>query len=162
MVLYQMMLDDISTDSILQVWFSTGWSKKTLAHFHNSCFKVQADLELNLQENGILMELLSHWDKKTIDMELAHKLLIEQVQGSQLEPLANLHHKNDRVDFARYILTGHIFGEHESDYDYGNLTMFSLPDSLKKYERRKESFFYTIAIDYLEYRKSLLDRYKIY
>ena len=40
MVLYQMMFDNLSIDSILQAWFSTGWSKKTLDNFHHSCNEV--------------------------------------------------------------------------------------------------------------------------
>ncbi len=156
-VLYKMMLDDVCMKSILQAWFSTGWSKKTLDDFQQSCTRVKADLDPTVHGNTDLKELLSHWINTTVEMESVQGLWSEKVDHLELITLANLRYEHDRVDYAKYVLTGHIFGREECDYMYGNLTMFALPDSCKEYIREKESLFFTIAIDFFGYTTTLLE-----
>ncbi len=159
-VLYQMMLDNVYIDSILQAWFSTRWSRKTLDDFQQSGAKVNANLDLTAHGSAEVMELLSHWITTILDLRSDPSVLeswTEHVKHLEMETLANLRYEHDRADFAYYFFRGTLFAENESDYLYGNVTMFGLPDSFKGYIRQKESIFFTIAIDFLKYTTSLLE-----
>ncbi len=156
MVLYQMMKDSTCIDSILQVWFSTGWSKKTLEDFQLSCHKVLKNLDPKIPSYLPIKELLTHWMKTSVGMKSVQILWTQHVAQHMLDPIPNLRHEKDRVEYARYISTGHIFGRENGDYVYGNLTMFSLPDSFKGFKREEENFFAAIAMNQIEYKQSLL------
>ena len=156
MVLYQMMKNSACIDSILQVWFSTGWSKKTLEDFHLSCRLVLENLDSMINHSSAIKELLAHWMKTTVGMKSVQILWTQHVAQHLLDPILNLCHEKDRVEYARYISTGHIFGSEKSDYIYGNLSMFSLPNSFEGFKREEENFFAANAMDSLEYATSLL------
>ncbi len=156
MVLYQMMLDNLSTDSILQAWFSTGWSKKTLNDFHHSCNEVLKALDVKTSHGLKIEELIIHWMNTTLRMKSVELLWVQHIEERMLETLRNLRYEKDRIEYARYLSTGHIFGNEKSDYIYGNLTMFTLPDSFRNFKREEENFFAAIALDSLEYDTSLL------
>ena len=156
MVLYQMMKDSACIDSILQVWFSTGWSKKTLEDFHLACQRVLHNLDPVTNQNLAVNELLTHWMKTTLSMKSVQILWTQHVTQHLIDPIVNLCKEKDRVEYARYISTGHIFGSEKGDYIYGNLSMFSLPDLFEGFKREEENFFAAIALDSLCYDTSLL------
>ena len=62
----------------------------------------------------------------------------------ELEPCANLKSEIDRVEYARYILTGYIFEEGEASLDCGNRTMFAVPPSLGVSKKTGENFYNTL------------------
>ncbi len=156
MVLYQMMVDGVSIDSILQAWFSTGWSKKTLSDYQSSCSKVLKYLDPSKDTDLSISRLLTHWMKTTLKMDSVQYKWTQFLQESRFEPLANLQYEKDRVDYARYLITGHIFGNNKEDYTYGNPTMFSLPQFCSDFHLNEENFFATLAMDFLDYKSSLL------
>ncbi len=155
MVLYQMMKDSMSLDSILQVWFSTGWSKKTLDDFQLSCNQVLKNLDSTINDNLAITVLLNHWIKTTIGMRSVQILWTQHIAQHLLHPIPNLRQEKDRLEYARYISTGQIFGNDKSDFVYGNLSMFSLPDSFEGFKRQEENFYAAIAMDPIEYNASL-------
>ncbi len=156
-VLYHMMKNVACIDSILQVWFSTGWSKKTLDNFHLSCSQVLQNLDYTFHcDLAMIKELLTHWMKTTLSMKSVQILWMQHIEQCLLHPLPNLYHEKDRVEYARYLSTGHIFGSDKSDFLYGNLSMFSLPDSFQGFKREQENILAAIAMDSLEYDDSLL------
>ena len=54
-VLYKMILNQASARSILQVWFSTGWSEHTLKEFTLACQQLLKSEELNTGLPGSMM-----------------------------------------------------------------------------------------------------------
>ncbi len=156
MVLYQMLLTGMPTVSILQVWFSTGWNERTLQDFKEACTEVLTKMEPTSKNLECVIEILAHWTRTTIRMKSVQGLWSQHLADQFLDPLPNFVNEIDRVEYARYISTGHIFGNSSSDYQYGNLTMFSLPKSCQKYIRGEENFFAALALDELTYNKSLL------
>ena len=54
--------------------------------------------------------------------------------------LVNLKKECDRVDYARYLLTGTIFAD-EIQVKHGNVTMFCIPENLGVSKVDDENFF---------------------
>ncbi len=158
LVIYQMMLSKNDPKSILQVWFSSGWSKKTLNDFQRACQGVINNLEKSSTKNEmqILIEVIKFWKESEVPMRSVIGLWTKDIQDYVLDPLYQLASKTDRMDYARYIATGHIFGETQSDYEYGNATFFCFVDMNLYNFRVNESIFTTFSLDELPYNGSLL------
>ncbi len=154
-VLYQMILENKDIDSILQVWFSSGWSQKTLDDFQHCCAEVLKDFDSLADENTKVKALLTHWMKTNVSMKSVQGQWTMHVSEHLLDPLQNLLTKQDRVEYARYIGTGHLFGIKKEDYIFGNLSMFSLPASFEGFKREEESILAAISMDRFEYTTSL-------
>ena len=54
-VLYKMILNQASSRSILQVWFSTGWSEQTLKEFIKACNQLLESKELKDKDEASLV-----------------------------------------------------------------------------------------------------------
>ena len=65
-VLYQMILNQASSRSILQVWFSSGWSDSTLQEFLKACHDILKQNELTKDE----IKLVNHWLSNNIAIEV--------------------------------------------------------------------------------------------
>ena len=68
-VLYQMILNKAKSRSILQVWFSTGWSESTLKEFIEACNLLLESKKLPNNEAN----LVQHWLKKNVTLPMATK-----------------------------------------------------------------------------------------
>ncbi len=161
MILYYMMASDMPLDSILQVWFSTGWNEETLSKFQLTC-KVLLRAEVIIPSDPSpdspwrkVRALIQHWLDTTLSMKSVQILWSQHINQS-MHALLNLRYEIDRVEYARYLSTGHLFGKDDHDYKYGNVTMFSLPDEYQNMKRHAENFFNTIAVDSLKYETSLM------
>ena len=66
-VLYQMILNQAQSRSILQVWFSSGWSDSTLKEFIEACNLLLQCKKLPKNEAN----LLQHWLKKNVTLTMA-------------------------------------------------------------------------------------------
>ena len=66
-VLYQMILNQAQSRSILQVWFSSGWSESTLKEFIEACNLLLESKKLPKNEAN----LLQHWLKKNVTLTMA-------------------------------------------------------------------------------------------
>ena len=61
-VLYQMILNQANSRSVLQVWFSTGWSDSTLKEFIEACNRLLKSKKLPKNE----ADLVRHWIIKNL------------------------------------------------------------------------------------------------
>ena len=59
-----MILNQAMSRSILQVWFSTGWSESTLKEFIEACNRLLESKELPKHE----AELVRHWLTKNVTL----------------------------------------------------------------------------------------------
>ncbi len=109
----------------------------------------------NLQP--IVKKLLNHWRTKKITAKSIEPVWSQMVSDHQLQPLNNLAHEKDRMDYARYMMTGHIFGESDADYKFGNVTTFSLPHEFDSWRRDTENFYAALSLEDFEYKGSLMD-----
>ena len=66
-VLYQMILNQAKSRSILQVWFSSGWSESTLKEFIEACNLLLESKKLPKNEAN----LVQHWLKKNVTLQMA-------------------------------------------------------------------------------------------
>ncbi len=161
LILFYMMAGDMPLDSILQIWFSTGWSEETLSKFQMVCRVMLSNekvIPLHVPRGspwGRIRALIQHWNDTTMSMKSV-QILWAQHNKQSMHALLNLRYEVDRVEYARYLATGHLFGKSDRDYKYGNVTMFSLPDGYEDYKLVEENFFNTIAVDSLEYEKSIM------
>ena len=153
-ILYEMMLKGVSPITILQVWFSTGWNMKTQEDFQKTC----ADLleEPDIKADQRLKDLLHHWMVSKRSFNSTQPLWYKFVREIMLDPLQNLRYKTDRIDYARYLFTGCIFGKAGEDYVFGNPTMFSLPKGFENHKREEENFFYALSMNNFTYNQSMM------
>ena len=59
-VIYQMILNQVMSRSILQVWFSSGWSNSTLKDFIDACNQLMKSKELLENESNLVKYWLSN------------------------------------------------------------------------------------------------------
>ena len=143
--------------SILQVWFSSAWSNQTHQEFVEAC-------EILLKESTLDQELLYFirlWKDSYLSVteaanrwSLAHK---SRCETALYEDLANMRYKIDRAEYARYLFTGFIFEEAESDLHCGNSTMFSVSKTNVQVKVEKENFyfFFNFSDNRFSYNSSL-------
>ncbi|XP_057300827.1 uncharacterized protein LOC130635505 isoform X1 [Hydractinia symbiolongicarpus] len=129
LIVYEMMKMQSSLDSILEVWFSTGWSKDTLKTFKNACTRVIT----SSKQTPNVRDLISHWRHATITLkEAVSRWQAVLLQNDPMGAVSSLLKKQDRIDFCRYELTGQIFGQLELQC-HGNVSMFSMTSPFKHY-----------------------------
>ena len=154
-VIYEMLLKKISLESILQVWFSTGLDEKTQKEFQKVCCNLMKDKDLATDIR--VKKLLNHWAISQVGFKTVLPLWKQFVGEYQLEPLNNLRYEKDRLDYARYMLTGKIFGKNDKDYVFGNVTIFSLPEEFDNYHRQDQNFFAALSFEDFTYEGSLIE-----
>ena len=128
-LLHRMLLDNASSRSILQVWFSSCWSETTLEQFLFSCKSLMNGNSLAKEEQS----LVGFWLTNTVTVKNACSEWFKGVENSivsDFKPCANFRHEIDRVEYARYLFTGYIFVEKETSLVCGNRTMFAIPEHL--------------------------------
>ena len=64
-----MILNQAKSRSILQVWFSSGWSESTLKEFVEACNLLLKSKKLSKNE----ADLVQHWLKKNVTLLMATK-----------------------------------------------------------------------------------------
>ena len=153
-ILYEMMLKGVSPITILQVWFSTGWNTKTQEDFQKTCSDLLDKPDIEADQR--MKILLHHWMVSKRSVKSTQPLWYKFVREIGLSPLQNLRYEIDRIDYARYLFTGCIFGESGEDYVFGNSTMFSLPKGFENHRREEENFFYGLSMSNFNYKHSLM------
>ena len=155
-VIYEMMVNRLSSDSILQVWFSSGWNEKTQEDFQQTCRKLLNIKEFKTDER--VKKMLNHWVVSKVSAESVLQIWKRLVKDRQFSPLNRLRYEKDRLAYARYLLTGHIFGKNEKDYVFGNVTIFSFPSDNYRYINRKEdNIFAALSLKDFIYEGSLIE-----
>ena len=158
-ILYQMIRNKVNPRSILQVWFSSAWTDEAQKDFLQSVEELVAVKDTNIKEN--IKELLNYWLKSKLasktSQDLWSKHFLKDHVNKVFEPCVNLKKECDRVDYARYLLTGTIFAD-ENQVKHGNITMFCIPENLGVCKVDDEDFFNTFNFFHEEfsYRDSLM------
>eukprot|EP00818_Percolomonas_sp_WS_P002251 CAMPEP_0117435756 /NCGR_PEP_ID=MMETSP0759-20121206/647_1 /TAXON_ID=63605 /ORGANISM="Percolomonas cosmopolitus, Strain WS" /LENGTH=515 /DNA_ID=CAMNT_0005227317 /DNA_START=127 /DNA_END=1671 /DNA_ORIENTATION=+ len=132
----------VPLDSVLQVWYSSGWSRETEDTFRKTCKDLLSLNSLDSRElqGSNVRKQLSAWSSAQ-----SIPLSTSRVGWRCLHPsvcnvtrtVYNLKRVQDRMDYIKYVLTGEI-DEHS---EVGSLSMFSretIPE---------ESFFHSICTD---------------
>ena len=147
-----MLTEGVPVDQILQIWFSSCISPeaaKSLALFSE---------KLRLSEkNKDVRDLLNWWSKATIKEETSLKEWNLGRGNAAFTNIPLLLKKRDRVEYARYILTGQIFLSGAKKVT-GNPTFLSPPNSDVHYYRASDESIYS-AVDLVgefNYEGSLL------
>lgn len=148
------MLNDASipVNHVLQVWYSSTWSKGTFSSFKRSVWA----LELPAQKPGI-HQLVDFW-KSAAAPDLTNcrrewlRYFVNDARKWDACTIASLVRQLDRLAACRYFLTGDVCDEREESADQlevGSLTMWALPlGSLPL--RNADSIFATMSLeDYL-------------
>ena len=145
-----MILNQANSRSILQVWFSTGWSMSTLKEFYVACNRLLGSKKLPKNE----ADLVRHWLTNNVTLTIATNEWFKGIQR-RYEPVVNFKHEIDRVDYIRYLFTGCIF--EERNVSGGNRTMFSIPTNLGVTKIIDENFYFMFDLngDMLKYKDSL-------
>ena len=128
---------EISTSSILQIWFSSCWDQATREAFK----RVLSDALENNENYGLVQEdlpLLRKWQRADISIDIAKTMFSQDLQTSMFDPAWRMKSERDRVMFCRYLFTGCIFVD-EFNTTCGNPTMFTEFDGQTRMPN--ESFF---------------------
>ena len=133
---------EISTESILQIWFSSCWDIQT-----ETCFEKIVHAALNSPTKFNLEKedetLLRKWENVDITKTRAKKMFSEGLRNCSFDAVWNMKFEEDRIAFCRYLFTGCIFVE-ENKIVCGNPTMFTKHDGSSK--MNEESFFKAIEL----------------
>jgi hypothetical protein len=155
-VIKEMMVEKVPIRSIIEVWFSTVWTVETLKHFENAV-KIVLKYENapnNKPSNPTKKELhpkvrslISHWSKSVTtpkSRKEAHKLWAETFgpEDSMISVIANLIKVRDRVQVARYMLTGEfpLMDDQQEKDLIASITMFNCNDGISPHSTSEFMF----------------------
>ena len=138
-------------DQVLQIWYSSCISEEASLLVQSSC----ADLVL-VEKDPEQKQLFKHWAKSSLGTVEATALWLQHLEGGALALVCgNLCNSTDRVEYARYLLTGKVFLG-ESDRLTGNLTWFCLPKEYLNFKKDGENIFHSIDVSSLDYTDTLI------
>ena len=135
-----------------------------MSRFCNSGFRLSSEAAENLvvfskrlillEKDRELLHILRCWRENAHSFTAESSLKAWKPGPKAFVPLQMLKSKRDRVEYARYILTGEIFlqGARKTT---GNPTFFTPLDE-SFYQRCEENIFYSVDINKLDYKDSLL------
>ncbi|XP_057299211.1 uncharacterized protein LOC130629856 [Hydractinia symbiolongicarpus] len=133
LIIYEMIKMQLNPNSILEVWFSTGWCNQTLKEFRKACDSVITTTKLAQDIN----DLINHWRDATLTLnEAINRWQAQFVLFDPLKAISSLLEKQDRIEMCRYELTGQIFGQLKLQC-HGNVSMFSMVSHFRRYRRQE-------------------------
>ena len=139
-------MKSVPDESVLQVWFSSCLDNKATKDFKKVCHILLKELVNDEQKD--VVELIQLWSESTFPKKYALSNWMTQFNKNVFNflPLNNLKNKEDRIQYARYLLTGILFVD-EANITSGNVSMFLMPEDGKIYQRgMQENLFHTIDI----------------
>ena len=102
--------------------------------------------------------MLNHWMVSKISAQEVIPIFRRRLEDNHLLPLNILRYEKDRLAYARYVLTGQIFGKNDEDYVFCNVTMFSFPSGNYWYINQKEdNIFAALSLKDFTYEGSLME-----
>ncbi|RIA79565.1 hypothetical protein C1645_840398 [Glomus cerebriforme] len=145
-VIKEMMMNKAPIRSIIEVWFSTVWTTETLKNFENAVKNVlqygnapnrSPPNPTKKELHPKVRSLISHWIKSIRSpksRQEAHRLWIETFDSEErvFAVVANLIEPRDRVQAARYILTGEfpLMDDQQQKNLIASITMFNCNDGI--------------------------------
>jgi len=125
MVVVEMMKSKMDNSSVLEVWFSSVWCKRTASDFSHAvgeCMELKRDLG-----DDDVRDVLKHWQcAGTISLKQSRELWQEGLGGDVGGWVLAFEREADVLDACHYLLTGEFLFSHQ-EAAVGNLTMFSVP-----------------------------------
>ena len=88
---------------------------------------------------------------------IQYLMILMILSDSQMKPLDNPRKEQDRIEYARYLLTGQIFLKDGEKPSFGNSTMFELPKGYGNYKKDSENFFFAMSVYDFPYSESLMN-----
>ncbi|CAK4506797.1 unnamed protein product [Aphanomyces euteiches] len=134
LVLRRMLLDEAAVDCILQVWYSSAWSERTLRQFRAAVVSV-----LSHDWPPSVAQLLAWWHQHTPTLAQARREWLGKTDHASLDPLANAASPQSRAHLFDYLFTGQLL-----EATVGSVTMCCLPPGFESSCGRDESVFQTI------------------
>ena len=143
--------EEISTLSILQIWFSSCWDDITNQAFQRVLGDAFADVEkYNLDKEDVI--LLKKWKTARITIRFAQEDFSKGLVNPHFDDVWQMKSEKDRVMFCRYLFTGCIFVE-EGNIVCGNPTMFSKSNGQSK--AAQELFFKAIDLLAVGFKRTI-------
>merc|ERR1719361_2599197 len=134
-------MQHIRLQSVIQIWFSTCWDTQALEDFRKACSLVVVELTNDqVCKHESTLKFIKHWINALCKPEDATKKWLEPKDGTDFEALNCISKREDRLQYARYVLTGVLLVE-ESKVVSGNVSMFATPDDGKEYVFRSQNIF---------------------
>ena len=119
--------------SVLQVWYSSTWEKATLAEFKTAMHQVLqgpdfAKVGMNVKE------LIRHWAECSVEISVAstREKWMALGAGDMRSYIGHFLRRCDRIDMARYELTGEIGLRCPKSAHCGSITLFDCPRGTPK------------------------------
>ena len=127
--------EEMMTRAALQVWYSSGWEDATLDVFKTSVSRV---LSKGYTDSDEVERILIHWHStESVALKVAREAW-SRTNGPNSSFIANFQHKSDRVDMARYELTGDV--ALSGIPTQGSITRFAVPKMVAE-SAKDESIF---------------------
>eukprot|EP00111_Clytia_hemisphaerica_P007374 TCONS_00021447-protein len=138
--------DEISTSSLLQIWFSSCWSRETEKAFRLVSQDALKNPDKYQLQSGDA-DIIQKWLRYKISLDDAKSKFSREIKSvdrdAPFEAIWSMKLEEDRVKFLRYLYTGIIFVD-ESKISTGNPTMFYESPNNKRVT--EESFFQSINL----------------
>ncbi|KAF0691737.1 Aste57867_17093 [Aphanomyces stellatus] len=132
LVMRQMLLHNASVDSILQVWYSAAWLRRTLDDFAAAVRGVLSGLSSPAFSTVAL--LLRHWQDQSPTLAVARRTWLAKTTAAALDPIANSIEARHRAYLTDYFLTGELL-----DASVGSVTLCCLPPMFESTSHTNES-----------------------
>lgn len=142
---------EISSDSILQIWFSSCWDDETETSFKkivHAAFNNPAMFDLDKKDETLLRK----WQNVEISPCKAKNMFSQGLENSSFDDVWTMKFEEDRVAFCRYLFTGCIFAA-EDKVVCGNPTMFTKYEGATKLG--DEAFFKAIDLHAITYDRDV-------
>ncbi|KAG9402223.1 hypothetical protein AC1031_006844 [Aphanomyces cochlioides] len=123
-----------AVDCILQVWYSSAWSERTLRQFRAAVLSV-----LSHDWPPSVEQLLAWWHQHTPTLAQARREWLAKINNESLDPLVNAMSPQTRAHLFDYVFTGQLL-----EATVGSVTMCCLPPGFESSRGRDESVLQTI------------------
>ena len=151
-IILELLYSDVPVENVLQIWFSSCLTTSAQTVLKNVCQAL-----LVKEEDTKLKTLFEFWNSSKIDLKSAKLRWSQYLSDSQMKALDNLRKEQDRIEYARYLLTGQIFLKDGEKPSFGNSTMFELPKGYDNYKKDSENFFFAMSMYDFPYSESLMN-----
>ncbi|GMH44897.1 hypothetical protein BSKO_12854 [Bryopsis sp. KO-2023] len=145
-VLFHMLKNRASIDSVLPVGYSAGWSRETLDEFRQAARRVIEEIS---DLPASVKELVQHWSVvPEIDLKESQEVWLDVHDSPGCIP-GNVMDRNDRMELVRYMLSGRIL-----ECSVGSAVMFGNPSHYPRIARNEYAFWTIDEKDLGLYHKS--------
>ena len=143
-------------EDILQIWYSSSIERPAQVALQTICKELGTKDSYSVR----IKSLFSFWGSTGLSTKSAREEWAKCLHSYTMDSIYALESVVDRVDYARYLLTGEIFLGPTSKRTVGNVTVFCMPKGFEHFERTPENIFYTLALKEIKYEASLTSTVK--